>query len=145
MVGIYNFFLLLANLAITSSTALVTSGLKSPIAANQTQKLKWWIPFSVGAAGGFKCQVVVPAGGAAFIQTVNLFDTEGSALIYDVLTASGAFSNAIAAAGNYWIEIEATIVNGDTAGDVDLQVAQNTSNATPLTLFKGSTLEVIKA
>src|SRR5690242_8560266 len=115
MVGIYNFFLLLANLAITSSTALIISGLKSPIAANQTQKLKWWIPFSVGAAGGFKCQVVVPAGGVAFIQTVNLFDTEGSALIYDVLIASGAFSNAIAAAGNYWIEIEATIINGDTA------------------------------
>jgi len=144
MIGISNFFLLDQILSIVSSTDLISSGLKSQIAANQTQKLRWWVPFSVGAAGGFKCQVVVPDGGMAFIQTINLFDTQGTALIYDVLTAPGSFGNAIAAAGNYWIEIELAITNGENPGDVDLQVAQNSSNATALKILPGSTLEVIK-
>ena len=42
------------------------------------------------------------------------------------------------------LEIEATIVNGTTAGNVDLQMAQNTSDALSLTILRGATCDVLK-
>jgi hypothetical protein len=143
--GLRTFFKIAANVVVTSSTALVTTGLTSPIAAGQTQKFRAWILFSVGAAGGIKLQVVVPAGGTLFNVTYKLFDNVTPALITAVQVASGsAFTNALAVAGTHWIEVEGTVVNGNTAGNIDIQVAQNSSNATPFTAFSSGTMDVVK-
>lgn len=144
MIGIRNFFAKLANQVITSSAALVTTGLTSPIAANQTQKLVWWVPFTVGATGGIRAQIVVPAGGVLFNATIELFNTIAPSLTTATQAASAAFTNALANAGQHWIRIEATIVNGTTAGNVDLQMAQNTSDALSLTILRGGTCDVVK-
>ncbi len=142
-IGIRSFFIRSSNLAVTSSTALVTTGLTSPIAANQTQKLRWWLPITVGAAGGVKAQIVVPAGGVIFEATIKLFDTITPGLTTAIQNASAAFGNALAQAGSHWLEIEATIVNGTTAGNVDLQMAQNSSNGTAMTLLRGASVDVV--
>jgi hypothetical protein len=142
MIGIRTGFLVAANIAVTSSTALVTTTLTSPIAANKRQKLRWWVPFSVGAAGGVRAQIVVPAGGTVFIASIRLQNTVAPETVTAVQTASAAFTNALANAGNHWIEIEAEITNGTTAGNVDLQMAQNTSNGTPMTVLVGGSLDV---
>jgi len=57
-------------------------------------------------------------------------------------TASAAFTNAAANAGNHWLEIEGTVVNGVNAGFIDAQIAQNTSDALSLTVLRGGIMEV---
>ncbi len=144
-IGIRIFFQTVANLVVTNSAALVTTGLTSPIAAGQTQRVRFWVPFTVGATGGVRAQVVVPAGGTIFISSVQLFNTVAPSLTTATQAASAAFTNALANAGTHWLEIDATIVNGATAGNVDLQMAQNTADALSLTVLRGATLEVIKS
>jgi uncharacterized membrane protein YfcA len=143
MLGIRSFYTIAANIVITSSVALISSTLKSPIAAGQTQKLRWWIPFSVGATGGIRAQVVVPAGGTIFNATIQLCNTVAPSVTTAAQAASAAFTNALANAGTHWLLIEATVINGVTAGDVDLQIAQNTSDPLSLTALRGGTLEVV--
>lgn len=142
-VGIRNFFRMSADVQVAASTALVTTGLKSPIAANQSQKVRIWLPFTVGATGGIKLQVVVPAGGSLFNATIMLVDTVTPAITTATQNASAAFTNALAAAGQHWIAVEAFIINGATAGNVDVQIACN-SAANAITALKGATMEVIK-
>ncbi len=141
--GLRTFFIILLDIVRTSSAALVTSGLTSPIAAGQTQKIKAWIPFSVGATGGIRAQIVVPAGGTIFNATIKLFNTVAPSLTTASQAASAAFTNAAANAGTHWLEIEATIVNGLTAGNVDIQIGQNTSDPLSLTILRGGALEVV--
>lgn len=143
MIGIRRFFAKIADQVITSSVALVTTGLTSPIAANQTQKLVWWVPFNVGATGGIRAQIVVPAGGTIFIASITLQNTVAPSTTLALQVASAAFTNALANAGNHWLKIEATIVNGATAGNVDLQMAQNRSDALSLTVLRGGTCDVV--
>jgi len=144
-IGIRTFFQTVANLVVTNSAALVTTGLTSPIAAGQTQRVRFWVPFTVGATGGVRAQVVVPAGGTIFIASIALYNTVAPALTTATQAASAAFTNALANAGTHWLAIDATIVNGATAGNVDLQMAQNTADALSLTILRGATLEVIKS
>lgn len=133
-----------AAIAITSSAALQSVGLVSPIGANQVQLLKYWIPFTVGATGGIRAQLVVPAGGTVFQATFKLFNNVAPSLTTSMQSASAAFTNAVANAGDSWLEIEAYILNGNTAGNVDLQMAQNTSDVLTLTIKRGGFLEVTK-
>ena len=133
-----------ADVTVTASTTLVTVGLTSTIAANQQQKIRAWIPFSVGATGGVKMQIVIPAVPTGIITTVTLFDNITPAVITAVQTSSTPFANALAAAGNHFMIVEADIYNGATAGAVDIQMACN-SAANALTVLKGGWMEVIKA
>lgn len=140
-VGIRNSYRKTTASTFTSNATLATIGLSSPIAANQTQHLRWWVPVTVGATGGVRLQIVVPAGGTAFLSSIKLFNTVAPALVTATQTSSAAFTNALANAGTHWVEVEATVSNGTTAGSVDLQVAQNTSDALTLTVPAGATLE----
>lgn len=145
MLGIRNFFKKTAQQVITASVALVTTGLTIPVAANQTIKARFWVPFSVGATGGVRAQIVVPAGGTLFNATIKLFNTVTPATTIASQVASAAFTNALAAAGTHWLEIEVEVVNGATAGNIDLQMAQNTSDALSLTILQGATVDTVTA
>jgi len=141
--GIRTFFDTTADIVVTNSAALITTGLTSPIAANQRQKLRWWIPVTVGATGGVRAQIIVPAAGVVFIETFCLYNNTTSTVIVDTLLASAVIGNALAAANEHWLEIQATIVNGVNAGNVDLQMAQNTADALSLTIRRGASLDVL--
>lgn len=145
MVGIRNYFRINANIVVTASVALVTTGLTSPVAASETQSIRAFIPITVGATGGVRLQIVVPAGGTIFIAGIKLFNTVAPSLTTASQAASAAFTNALANAGTHWIEVEATIVNGATAGNIDIQMAQNTSDALSLTILRGGYMEVVKS
>lgn len=142
-IGIRRFYVTPANQAITSSAALVSLGLSTPIAANQTVKVRYVVPFSVGATGGVRVQVAVPAGGTAFVAAIYLANTVAPSVTNAVQTTSAAFTNALANAGNHFLIIDVTVVNGATAGVVDLQGAQNTSDALTLTFLRGATADVV--
>lgn len=133
-----------ANVVVTASTVLVTTGLTSPIAAGQQQMIRAWIPFSVGATGGVKLQIILPAAPTSIITTITLIDTVTPAQIVALQTTSTPFSNALAVAGSHWLKVEATIVNGVNAGTVDIQMACN-SAANALTVFAGSWMDILKA
>lgn len=141
-VGIRTIYAKTANQLFTTNVVLATVGLLSPIAAGQSQKIRAWVPFSVGATGGVRLQLIVPAGGAIFNATIKLFNTIAPSLTTAAQAASAVFTNAAANAGTHWVEVEATIVNGATAGNVDLQFAQNTSDALSLTVLRGCTMDV---
>lgn len=143
MRGIYNNYMVAADVVIATDIVPGTVGLLSPIAANQTQRLRWWVPFSVGATGGVRAVITVPAGGTIFLSTIALYNTVAPAIVTATQAASAAFTNALANAGTHWIEVNATIVNGATAGNVDLEFAQNTSDALALTILRGATLEAL--
>ena len=140
MPGIVNNYVKAANQVIVSN-ALITIGLSAAIAANQTKKFRWWIPFTVGATGGMGLQIVVPAAGTAFIASIVLQNTVAPSTTLAAQAASAAFTNALANAGTHWVEVTATIVNGATAGTVDLQMRQNTTDALTLTVLRGASLE----
>lgn len=143
MIGIRTFFRIAPSIVVTSSAVLVTTTLQVPVAANQKIKLRWWVPFSVGATGGLRAQVIVPAGGTLFRQTLKLFNTVAPLITTQALAASTVFTNAAANAGTHWLEVEAEIENGATAGVIDLQMAQNTSDALSLTILQGGTCDVV--
>ncbi len=142
MPGIVNNFVKAANQVIASN-ALVSIGLSAAIAAGQTKKFRWFIPFSVGATGGMGLQVVVPAAGTVFIAAITLNNTVAPSTTIALQVASAAFTNALANAGNHWVEVEVTVVNGATAGTVDLQMRQNTTDALTLTVLRGAGLQEV--
>jgi hypothetical protein len=139
--AIQNFYHINANI-VKANNALITTGLKSPIAINQRQKIRAWIPVTVGATGGVRLQIVVPAGGTIFLATIVLHNTVTPADVIASQVASAAFTNALANAGTHWLDVQATIINGATAGDVDIQMAQNTTDALTLTILRGGTMNV---
>ena len=142
MIGIKTFYSVAANVVFTSNVALATVGLRSAVAAGQSQHFRAYIPFSVGATGGIRAQVVVPAAGTIFINSIKLINTVAPTITTAEQTASAAFTNAAANAGNHWLEIEGTVVNGVNAGFIDAQIAQNTSDALSLTVLRGGIMEV---
>lgn len=142
--GIRNIFTVAAAVPIASDITPGTVGLTSPIAANQTQLIRAWVPFSVGATGGVRVLISVPAAGTFFNATFKLFNTVAPSITTAEQQAAADFTNALANAGDHWIEIEATIINGANAGNVDIQFAQNTSDVLTLTVHRGATLDVVK-
>lgn len=141
-IGIRKIFVLGADVPLTSDQVLGTIGLTCPIGANETQKLKIWIPITVGATGGFQFQIVVPAAPTLVRSTTKIVNTVAPAIVTSIQAASVAVGNALANAGSHWVEVEAEVINGANAGNVDIQVAQNTTDVLTLTVLKGASLEV---
>jgi len=144
MIGIRNFFTVAADIPVTLSAALVTTGLTSPVAANQSQKIKAWIPFTLGATGGVRFQVVVPAGGTVFELSAIIQNTVAPSSTLVEQQASAVVTNALANAGDHWLDIDVFVVNSATAGNIDIQAAQNTADAVLLTICRGGSMDVVK-
>lgn len=137
--SIKRFYAVAADVPIASSAVLQTVGLTAPIAANEKQFIRVWVPFSVGATGGIRSLVAVPAGGTVLHVSTTLFNTGAGTVV--PFSASTVFTNALANAGTHYLGIQATVQNGATAGSIDVQIAQNTSDALTLTVFNGGTLK----
>lgn len=141
MIGIRTYYGIPADVAIVTNIVPASVGLVSPISANQSQKVRAWVRLSVGATGGVRAIISVPAGGVLLSVTTKLFNTVAPSLT--TFTGNTVFTSALANAGTHWMEIEAIVVNGATAGNVSVQFAQNTSDVLTLTVLRGSSLEVV--
>lgn len=126
----------------TSNVTLASVGLITTIGAAETKHIRAIIPITVGATGGVRAQIVVPAAGTLFNAVITLNNTVAPSQTLAAQTSSAAFTNALANAGTHWLEIEATIVNGATAGNIDVQIAQNTSDVLSLTVLQGGFMDV---
>lgn len=129
---------------ISNVTLATITGLTQAVAANTTWWMRFIIPFSVGATGGIRLQVVVPAAPTLFVHSYKLFQfgTPGTLLDANVQVASAAITNAAAGAGTNYFESTLYFKNGVNAGNVSLQFAQNTSVAATLTILQGSIMEI---
>lgn len=141
MNGITNSYRVAADVPVASSVALVTTGLTATLAANQTMHFKVHLPFSVGAAGGIRVQPVIPAVPANYEASILLANTIAPSVTVAQQAASAAFTNAIANAGSHYMIIEGTVTNGATAGTLDIQFAQNTSDPAACTVLRGAWME----
>lgn len=117
-------------------------GLDSPVAANERQLIRYFVPITVGASGGVRWQIVVPAGGTLFIAIMQLNNGNNSAQNTYVQLTSAVITNALASAGNHWFWMDATVQNGVNAGTISLQMAQSTADANSLTVRDGGKAEV---
>lgn len=141
-IGIRQLLVISADLVITNSIALVTSGLSVPVAANQQVVGSFYMPITVGATGGLRAQLIVPAGGVEFAASFILQQTS-TTLNCTTQLASAAFTNALASAGNYMLMVQFSVKNGATAGTVDLQIAQNTADVLSLTLQASAYADIV--
>jgi hypothetical protein len=144
MRGIANFFSVLSTVSFTSNVTLATVGLSVPIKANQRIKFRAWVKITVGAAGGVRLSLVAPIGVALYQTSIRLNNTVAPSSTIAVQAGAAAFTNALANAGTHWVEVEGVVIGGAaTDGVLDLQFAQNTSDATPLQVLAGSSMETI--
>jgi len=144
MIGIFTNYVIGADIPIASDITPGTTGLTSPIAANQSQHFRAWIPVTVGATGGVRATVAVPAAGTLYNVSFELINTVAATVAGAVQAAAADFTNALANAGSHILKIEGTIVNGANAGNVDIQLAQNTSDVLTLTVEAGGFMSVLK-
>ena len=142
MIGIRTIYRVAANVPFAASTDLLTVGLTSPIAVNETQKIRAWVPFTTGATGGIKCQLVTPNSSIGFV-TVVYYDTVAPSVDLGIDQVNMPIGDALANAGQHWCLVESTVVNGPNAGTVDLQFAQN-SAANTTTILATGMMEVVK-
>ena len=148
MSGIRNSFRLAANVVKTSNTTLITTGLSSVIAPLQKMHFRWWVPFTEAAGtAGIKFLAALTQTATLFTLSFfisNLVATHVATDNAGLQLASGTnFTGTGANAGNYLCVVELDIVNGSTAGVVDLQFAQNVSDAGATTVLAGSYLETV--
>ena len=110
MIGIRTIFKVAADVPFAASTALLTVGLTSPIAANETQKVRAWVPFTTGATGGIKAQLNAPAGASTPTVTFLFYNTVTPAVDIAVEDINAPAADALANAGTHWALIEATVL-----------------------------------
>lgn len=147
MSGIQNSAVLTAPVAIATDVVPDTI-LSVTIPKLLRAKIRIWLPFSIGATGGIRAQLTNSGTGvaSAITTTIILVNNVAPSITTAVQTAlATAFTNVLANAGNHWMIIEATLKNS-AAGTaiINLQVAQNTSDALTLTLLTGASMEVLE-
>ncbi len=104
---------------VTASTALVTmTGFTQALAISQRIHFRIYVPFTLGATGGYKFQVVLSQAPALFVNTFIVTDTVTPASIVGYQTSSAAFANALAVAGNHFLNCEGQVVGSATLASV---------------------------
>ena len=145
-IGIRTVLFVPAAVTTISNTVLApVTNLSVAIAKATTWWFRFWIPFSVGATGGVKFEVVVPAAPTLYTLAWKLIQGgtgPGTLLDTAVESAPAAFANAAAGAGSNFMECTLFLINGVNAGNVQLQFAQNSSVAATLTIIQGGIMEI---
>jgi hypothetical protein len=144
IIGIRNFLRQLLNQAVAASAVLVPStDLQFFLAANRVAHARFLCPFTLGATGGYKFQIIDAQASAAFLFTAMVTDATTPAFNAAVVqTATAPFANALAVAGNHFLQAELDITQGAVGGIVSLQFACN-SAANSITLLAGSAMDLI--
>jgi hypothetical protein len=140
-----------ANESVTSSTVLQDDDhLSIPLAANSTYLVIGVLNYDGALTGDFKMAFTGPAGVTLNIHTdgLGIAATDGTGdqvfLIEAVAPAGGAFGT-IAAADHRPLLFIGFVATGGTAGNLQLQWAQNTSNGTATRVLATSGMIGIRA
>lgn len=148
-VGIRNIFITNAAFSKTSDAvptvvqgATAANQLSAPIGVNQTIAFEAYLPLTIGAAaGGWRAQVTVPAGGTAFSAFFEVLDETTNLPIAYLKQVASAVVNGVGIAADGCIKIKGTVVNGLTAGNIQIVFAQSASNGAASTIDRGAWME----
>lgn len=126
---------------VAASTALVdVTDFTVPVVAGATYRFYIHVPFTVGASGGFKFRLEIPAV-TNYVNSQMAWDGTGNVL-FDaaVITAEADFANAAAVAANHVMTMQGELIPS-AAGVMKLQFACN-SAANAIDLIRGAYFEV---
>lgn len=120
-------------------------GLSLPLVAGGTYRIRGQLQGTAAASGGIKAALTAASGLTLTLTSANVtgWNYNGSTLnaVTNVTALGSDFSNSAAAYTNLLFD-GSFVVNA--AGSVQLQAAQNTSNATATTVALGSYVEVLR-
>jgi hypothetical protein len=97
--------------------------------------------FNTAAAADFKYQVAIPGSPTLYRQLTEGLAPDDTAYDLAVATSSAAVSLTGAANANGYVRITGVLQNGANAGQLKLQFAQATGDASDTTVYAGSFLE----
>ena len=133
--------------SVTSSTVLVDDNtLVLPVLANEVWKAEWHLRIVGGSTGDYKCGFTFPTAGEVGVNFAYVDAAAAQQIEQNAYTTSPttAFTVNITATTFLSLNIRTLYVGGANAGDVKIQFAQATSNATPTTHKINSTLWAVK-
>lgn len=146
--GTTSYVALAANQAVAASTALVTLGanttgnsFSATLPAGAKALVHLHLEFTVGATGGLRVQMVVPAAPVVVTTDILLADCVTTAMIPYSASNNTVFTNALAVAGQHFLDLYFRVENGVTAGTVSAQAACN-SAANAFTALRGTYMQV---
>lgn len=131
---------------VTSSTTLVNdSQLKFAVAANETYIFQAWLyTYAADGTPDIKVTFTGPSGSTVLWSSSQVIFNSGAATTLTVVNPGGTTADLFVDANFRAIQLYGTILNGATAGDVQLQWAQNTSSANGTSVKAGSSIFGIK-
>lgn len=131
-----------ADQSVTSSTTLVTAtGLSQPVEASRGYGFQAVIMFNLaGVVSGMKFSVSTPASPTNLAYLIEILN--GTGLSVAALGLSAPVAGALATTGLHIARFFGTLENGSNAGNLLLQFAQNTSDASAITVKRGSWFRV---
>lgn len=133
---------------VTNSTVLVNdTALKVTLAANEVWLVSFKLWYSTPAAADMKVAFSSPSGNSHFLRAAGLIQPATATLQDTYWTsanpgAESAFGQQVVS--GEFIVIEGITVNGANAGDLQLQWAQNTANASGTVMKTNSTVWGVK-
>lgn len=142
-IGIRTVSFVPAGVTTISNTTLATiTALSFATLAAKSWWLRFTIPFSTGATGGAKFQIIAPTV-TSYLNTWALYlaGTPGTLADTAVQSSSAAFANALAGAATHYMTATCFLTTS-AAGTIGLQFAQNSSVAATLTILPGGIMEV---
>lgn len=133
----------------TNNTLTDDPHLVIPVAPSTTYKVEATLIVDGSASGDFKWNFNGPSGATAQIAPFGQFGTTittspntGSTFIAQGLANAGVASGMIGVGSKMIILLQGILVTSSTAGNLTLQWAQGTTNATATTVYTGSSLRL---
>jgi len=133
-----------ANKTVTSSTTLQNDNeLLYAMDANTNYIFEMMLLITGATAGDMKFALTVPSGGDLRASGFGPFS--GTTSLYGPISSSGGTISSVETYGTTnptMVFVKGVVMNGSTAGDLQLQWAQNASSATATTVYAKSYLKV---
>ena len=134
-IGIKRSYVLGADQVFADNTLVTIPAFTVPVVSGQTITGRILVIATVGATGGLRAQLTSP--GSANYAVKYQLSTGATAVANSSIIAQAAFTNALASAGTWFLDI-AFAITFNAAGNLLFQMGQNTTDALTLNVERGS-------
>lgn len=139
-IGIKRSYVLGADQVFASDALATIPSFTVPVLSGQTITGRLLLLATVGATGGLRAQLTSP--GSANYAVKYQLSTGATAVANSSILAQAAFTNALASAGTWFLDV-AFAITFNAAGNFLVQAGQNTTDALTLNVERGSFMDII--